>query len=78
MAADLSANENPWGASPEAAGAIAASAVTVHRYPDSKGAALKAALAERLSWGGSAIVSDTDVFASGANSYASNVRVRSL
>jgi histidinol-phosphate aminotransferase len=48
VAADLSANENPWGASPEAVGAIAASAVTVHRYPDSKGTALKAALAERL------------------------------
>ncbi len=48
VAADLSANENPWGPSPEAVSAIAASAGSAHRYPDSKGTALKAALAERL------------------------------
>lgn len=45
---DLSANENPWGPSPEAVRAIIASAGTVHRYPDSQGTALKAALAQKL------------------------------
>ena len=47
--ADLSANENPLGPSPAVVRAIAANAGLVHRYPDSQGNALRAALAEKLS-----------------------------
>jgi histidinol-phosphate aminotransferase len=46
--ADLSANENPLGPSPAVVRAIAANAGLVHRYPDSQGTALRAALAEKL------------------------------
>jgi histidinol-phosphate aminotransferase len=46
--ADLSANENPLGPSPAVISAIARDVGTVHRYPDSKGTALKAALAKKL------------------------------
>ena len=46
--ADLSANENPLGPSPAVVRAITVNAGLVHRYPDSKGNALKAALAEKL------------------------------
>jgi len=46
--ADLSANENPLGPSPEVISAIARDVGTVHRYPDSKGTALKAALAKKF------------------------------
>ena len=45
---DLSANENPLGPSPEVINAIARDVGTVHRYPDGKGTALKAALAKKL------------------------------
>ena len=53
---DLSANENPLGASPAVLRALAASASAVHRYPDSQGAALKAALAAKLRIGAATIV----------------------
>lgn len=46
--ADLSANENPRGPSPEAVRAILENASTVHRYPDGQGMALKATLAQEL------------------------------
>ena len=46
--ADLSANENPFGPSPAVIRAIAAHAGKVHRYPDSQGTALRAALAQKL------------------------------
>ena len=46
--ADLSANEILLGLSPEVINAIARDVGTVHRYPDSKGTALKAALAKKL------------------------------
>jgi histidinol-phosphate aminotransferase len=46
--ADLSANENPLGPSPAVIDAIARDVGTVHRYPDSRGTALKAALAKKL------------------------------
>ena len=46
--ADLSANENPLGPSPKVIRAIAGKAGTVHRYPDSQGTALRAALSEKL------------------------------
>jgi histidinol-phosphate aminotransferase len=45
---DLSANENPFGPSPEAVRAIIDGAGIAHRYPDSQGAVLKTALAEAL------------------------------
>ncbi len=44
---DLSANENPLGPSPAVVRAITSNAGLVYRYPDSQGAALKAALAEK-------------------------------
>ncbi len=46
--ADLSANENPRGPSPEAVQAIIGAAGMVHRYPDGQGMALQAALAQTL------------------------------
>jgi histidinol-phosphate aminotransferase len=45
---DLSSNENPLGPSPKAMAALQAAVGTVNRYPDASGAALKAALADRL------------------------------
>lgn len=45
---DLSSNENPLGPSPQAVAAIQQAVTTINRYPDAGGAALKAALAERL------------------------------
>ena len=53
---DLSANENPLGPSPAVINAIARDVGTVHRYPDSKGTALKAALAKKLGVGFANIV----------------------
>jgi histidinol-phosphate aminotransferase len=47
-AVDLSANENPLGPPPAVFRAITANAGLVHRYPDSQGASLKAALARKL------------------------------
>jgi histidinol-phosphate aminotransferase len=44
----LASNENPRGASPAVARAIAAAASEVTRYPDSNGFALKAAIAKRF------------------------------
>jgi len=46
--AELGSNENPLGPSPRALAAIQAALPEVHRYPDPKGAALKAALATWL------------------------------
>lgn len=48
---DLSANENAFGASPSAIRAIIDGALTVHRYPDAHGLALKEALAKALGVG---------------------------
>ena len=45
---DLSANENPLGPPPAVVRAITANAGLVHRYPDSEGASLRAALARKL------------------------------
>jgi histidinol-phosphate aminotransferase len=46
---DLSSNENPLGPSPKAVAALREAAVTVNRYPDAAGTALKVALAQK--WG---------------------------
>ncbi|MGH8163002.1 MAG: pyridoxal phosphate-dependent aminotransferase, partial [Rhodanobacteraceae bacterium] len=46
--AELSSNENPLGASPRALEAIRAVSPDIFRYPDPRGAALKAALANHL------------------------------
>ena len=53
---DLSANENPLGASPAVLRALAANAGAVHRYPDGQGSALKAVLAQKLGVGTANIV----------------------
>ena len=47
-AVDLSANENPLGPPPAVVRAITANAGLIHRYPDSEGASLRAALARKL------------------------------
>lgn len=44
---DLSANENPLGPSPRSLAALAATSGNCHRYPDRRGTALRAALADR-------------------------------
>jgi len=46
--AELGSNENPLGPSPRAIAAIQAALPEVSRYPDPKGLALKAALAQHL------------------------------
>jgi len=46
--AELGSNENPLGPSPLAREAMFEALAQAHRYPDPRGAALKAALAERL------------------------------
>lgn len=54
--ADLSANENPFGPSPQVAAALQAVLGRSHRYPDRHGSALREALAGRLGVGRDAIV----------------------
>lgn len=51
VAIDLSANENPLGASPRALEAVARHLGGIHRYPDDDGTELKAALAAKLGVG---------------------------
>ncbi|WP_162301397.1 histidinol-phosphate transaminase [Cognatilysobacter segetis] len=45
---ELGSNENPYGPSPNARGAVLDALHLMHRYPDPRGARLKAALAGRL------------------------------
>ena len=53
--AELGSNENPLGPSPRALRAMRAALPTSFRYPDPRGASLKAALAERLGVAGDRI-----------------------
>jgi histidinol-phosphate aminotransferase len=48
LLAELGANENPFGPSPQALAAYQAAAALIHRYPDPGGSALKRALAALL------------------------------